>query len=355
MAQPPNSAPLEEPVPQDPQHQPRPDAEAGEPGSASRLTTRLDAFQRRHPRAAFPLAVVYKYVDDFGGYLAALLTYYAFMSLFPLLLLASSILGLTLRGNPHLQHDILNSALADFPVIGSQLRNPGRLGGGTAGIVVGVLGSLYGGLGAAQALQYVMNTAWSVPRNSRPNPFVARARSLLLIGAGGVALLATTSLSAIGTSDVGSFGWLLRIATIVASTLLNAAVFLVAFRIATTRDLRIRDVLPGALALAVLWQLLQTFGVTYVNHVIRHASATNGVFALVIGLISFLYLTAVATVLGIEINVVRVDHLYPRALLTPFTDNVRLTRADRKAYRGQAQAQRAKGFEQVDVSFDRGE
>lgn len=321
------------------------------PEPAGRLTTRLDTVQRRHPKAAFPLAVLYKYADDFGGYLAALLTYYAFMSLFPLLLLASSVLGIALRGNPQLQHDVLQSALAEFPVIGDQLRNPGRLGGGTVGIVVGVIGALYGSLGAAQALQYTMNTAWSVPRNSRPNPLKARGRSLVLVAAGGVALLATTGLSAIGTSNAGSFGWLLRAGTIVVSMTLNVAVFLVAFRIATSRELRTRDLAPGAVSLAILWQLLQSFGVTYVNHVIRHASATNGVFALVLGLLSFLYLAAVVTVLGIEINVVRVDHLYPRALLTPFTDNVSLTRGDRKAYRGQAEAQRAKGFERVDVSF----
>lgn len=329
-----------------------PDLGEAQPG---RLTTRLDKVQRRHPRAAFPLGVVYKYADDFGGYLAALLTYYAFMSLFPLLLLASSVLGFVLRGNPQLQHDVLQSALAEFPVIGDQLHRPGRLGGGTAGIVVGVIGALYGSLGAAQALQYTMNTAWSVPRNNRPNPLKARGRSLVLVAAGGLALLASTGLSAIGTSNVGSFGWLLRAFTIAGSMAINVAVFLVAFRVATTRELRTRELAPGAISLAILWQLLQSFGVTYTNHVIRHANATNGVFAIVLGLVSFLYLAAVATVLCVEINVVRVERLYPRALLTPFTDNVSLTRGDRKAYRAQAQAQRAKGFERVDVSFGDGD
>jgi YihY family inner membrane protein len=318
------------------------------------LSARLDRFQRRHRRAAFPLAVVYKYADDFGGYLAALLAFYAFLSLFPLLLLASSILGLALRGDPHLQHSILQSALGQFPVIGSQLHEPGRFGGGTTGIVVGIVGALYGSLGSAQALQYAMNTAWAVPRNNRPNPFKARARSLVLVAAAGVALLATTGLAAIGTTNVGSFGWVLRTATIIAAFAINTAVFLLTFRVATTRELSIRDVLPGALILATLWQLLQSFGATYVNHVVRNASATNGVFALVLGLFSFLYLAATAAVLCVETNVVRVDHLYPRALLTPFTDDVDLTRGDRKAYAGQAKAQRAKGFEKIDVSFDEG-
>jgi membrane protein len=319
---------------------------------AGRLTSRVDAFQQRHPAAAFPLAVVYKYFDDFGPYLAALLTYYAFVSLFPLLLLLSTILGYALDGNPQLQHDVLNSALGQFPVIGEQLRDPRRLGGGAAGLTIGILGALYGSLGIAQAVQYAMNTAWSVPRNNRPNPFTARGRSLLLVGVAGLALIGTTAMSAVTSSDVGSLGGLLRVVALIASVAVNAGIFVLAFRLATTRPVSVRDVAPGALTAAVAWQLLQLFGVPFVTQVIRHASSTNGVFALVLGTLAFLYVACVAIVLSAEINVVRVDRLYPRALLTPFTDNVRLTRSDRRAYRKQAQAQRAKGFQQIDVRFD---
>jgi YihY family inner membrane protein len=318
------------------------------------LSDRLDAFQQRHRGAAFPLAVVYKYFDDFGPYLAALLTYYAFVSLFPLLLLLSTVLGYVLNGDAGLQHDILRSALAQFPVIGEQLRDPKRVGGGAAGLTIGIVGAVYGSLGIAQAVQYAMNTAWSVPRNDRPNPFRARGRSLLLVGVAGIALLGTTAMSAIGGAHVGDFGILLRIFAVVASVLVNAGVFVLAFRLGTTRPLSVRDVAPGALTAAVAWQLLQFFGVPYVTSVIRHASATNGVFALVLGLLAFLYLTAVAVVLSVEVNVVRVDRLYPRALLTPFTDNVDLTHSDRRAYRHQAKAQRAKGFEEISVRFDDG-
>ena len=145
------------------------------------ITERLDRFQRKHPWAGFPLAVVYKYFDDFGAYLAALLTYYGFVSLFPLLLLLSTILGFVLSGDPRLQHEVLTSALRQFPVIGGDLAQPKRLGGGPVGLVVGILGSLYGGLGVAQAFQYAANTVWAVPRNNRPNPLRARGRSLVLL------------------------------------------------------------------------------------------------------------------------------------------------------------------------------
>jgi membrane protein len=314
--------------------------------------TRADAFQRRHEWAGYPLAVIYKYLDDTGGYLAALITYYAFVSLFPLLLLASTVLGWVLVGHPGLERQVLDSALAQFPVVGKQIGSPKQLGGGVAGLVIGLVGSLYGGLGVAQAVQYAMNTAWSIPRNDRPNPFKARGRSLLLLLTAGITVLGTTVLSVLGSSDAGSLGVPLKMLVMVASVALNATAFVFVFRIAAAKSLSVRDVAVGAVAAAVIWQLLQTFGVVYVGHIVRNASDTNSIFAVVLGLLAFLYVTSVVIVICVEVNVVRVDHLYPRALLTPFTDNVQLTSGDERSYSRQAQAQRSKGFEDIDVTFD---
>ena len=316
------------------------------------VAERLDGFQRRHRWAGFPLAVLYKYVDDFGAYLAALLTYYGFVSLFPLLLLISTVLSFALSGDARLQHQVLGSALHQFPVIGGDLAQPKRIGGGSVGLAVGILGSLYGGLGVAQAFQYAMNTAWGVPRNTRPNPMKARGRSLLLLASAGLAVMGTTVLSIVGGVGAGSLGTALRLAVLAASVVINIAVFVFGFRFAAARRLSVRDVAPGAIAAAVIWQLLQSFGVIYVGHVVRHASDTNAVFALVLGMLAFLYLSATAVLLCAEINVVRVSRMHPRSLLTPFTDNVMLTTGDRRAYSTQAKAQRSKGFEHIDVSFD---
>lgn len=298
------------------------------------------------------MAVLYKYFEDFGPYLAALIAYYAFVSLFPLLLLLATVLGFVLSGDPGLQHQVLHSALRQFPVVGDQLGKPTQLGGGTLGLIVGVLGLLYGGLGVAQAAQYAMNTAWRVPRNNRPNPFKVRGRSLTLLSTAGLAVVVTTALSTLGTAGPGSLGLAVQVGVLTGSVAINAAVTVFAFRFATTRRLSVGDVAPGAIAAALAWQLLQSFGVVYVGHVVKNASATNGVFALVLGMLAFLYITAAVVVLCVEINVVRVDHLYPRALLTPFTDNVELTGADRRSYANQAEAQRSKGFEDVDVTFN---
>ena len=316
------------------------------------VADKLDRLQRRHRVAGFPIAVVYKYVDDTGPYLAALITYYAFISIFPLLLLATTVLGNLLAGNPELQQKLIDSALSQFPVVGDHLATPAELTGSTVAVVVGLLGSLYGALGVAQAVQHAMNTAWSVPRNSRPNPFLARGKSLLLLGTAGLAVLGTTALSTMGAGNAGSLGTLLRTLSLLGSITVNSIVFVLAFLLATARPLSVRQVAPGALIAAVLWQLLQTFGVGYVSRVVSRASAINGVFALVLGLLAFLYLAAVIGVLCVEINVVRVDRLWPRALLTPFTDDVDLTAGDKRSYTGLAKAQRQKGFEEVHVTFD---
>jgi uncharacterized BrkB/YihY/UPF0761 family membrane protein len=219
------------------------------------------------------------------------------------------------------------------------------------GFVVGVVGSLYGALGVAQAVQHAMNSAWRVPRNRRPNPIRARGRSLMLLSTSGIAVIGTFVLSTIGSSGAGSVGVALQVVALAGSVVVNTVMFLLIFRLATQRPLRYRDIAAGAIAMAIVWQGLQAVGVLYVDHVVRRASETNGVFAIVLGMLAFFYLAAVTFVVCAEVNVVRVEHLYPRALLAPFTDDVALTPADRLAYREQAEAERMKSFQAIDVSF----
>lgn len=313
------------------------------------VSDRLDRLQRRRPVLGYPIAVVYKFVDDQGGYLAALITYYAFVSLFPALLLFSVILGIVLMGNPELQQQILNLALGQIPAVGEELGRPERIGGGTVGLTVGILGSLYGGLGVSVALQNAMNTAWAVPKNLRPDPIRARVRGLGLLSTVGLAVLAITALNVL--SAAGYFGPESGLVVFVIGTLLYVGVFVVAFRLATVRAVSIGQVLPGAVVAGLTWQLLQTFGGVYVKYVAASSTVTNGVFAVVLGLLAFLYVTSVSIVICVEINVVRVDRLFPRSLLAPFTDDVELTEGDKLTYTGQAEAQRSKPFEDIDVTF----
>src|SRR5437899_675461 len=89
---------------------------------SERVVGAFDDFQRERSWVGFPLAVLKKFSDDRAGNLAALIAYYGFFSLFPLLLALVTILGFVLSGHSGLQHDLVNSALARFPVIGPQLR-----------------------------------------------------------------------------------------------------------------------------------------------------------------------------------------------------------------------------------------
>lgn len=302
-----------------------------------------------------PIAIVYKFFDEQGNYLAAIMTYYAFVAIFPLMLLGTSILGFVLEGRPELQEELLDSALSQFPIIGDELGRPEAMSGSTGGLVVGILVSLYGATGLGQAIQNAQNVAWSVPRNSRPNPFLQRLRSLLLLVVIGTGLLLVSVAASVANATnlfgLGVGQWWVPSLVRLVNVLLVGGVLTVLFRMAASRSHHIARAAPGAFAVALMWLLLQEAGTYYVTGVLANTSSMNQTFGLVLGLIGLIYLGAVMAMIGLTINVVLAQRLWPRALLTPFTDQVELTEADRRAYAGMARAQRLKGFETVTVEF----
>ena len=161
------------------------------------LVRSVDRFQRRHPVVGFPLAVVYKYFDDQGPYLAAIIAFYAFIAIFPLLLISTSILGFFLQDDPALRERLLDTALSQFPIVGDELGRPGGLQGSTSAIVIGSLAATYGSLGLGQAAQNAANIAWSVPRNSRTNAVLQRVRSLVFLAFAGLGILALAITSSV--------------------------------------------------------------------------------------------------------------------------------------------------------------
>jgi membrane protein len=200
-----------------------------------------------------------------------------------------------------------------------------------------------------------MNVLWSVPRHRRLNPLRARLRSLIVVttlGAGAVSTTALSGLFAAGGQfgkDLGPGGTVL---TLTLALLGNCGVFLTGFRLLTIRTVSWRALVPGALTAALLWQLLQAAGTFLLGHSFRHASQVYGLFGLVIGLLGWLYLAALITLLCAEANVVRERQFWPRALLTPFTDQVHLTSADQRSYTDLATTQQIKGFEHINVTFE---
>ncbi|MBY8880271.1 YihY/virulence factor BrkB family protein [Actinacidiphila acidipaludis] len=320
------------------------------------VVSRLDAYQRSHRWLGQPLAVVYKFFDDQGPYLAALLAYYGFLSLFPLLLLLVTALSGLLHGDPELQERVLHSALNQFPVIGDQIgRNVHSFHSSGAALAVGVAGSVYGVSGVFQAAQNALNNISAVPRCDRLNPLHSRLLGLGFLIVPLVGLIVTTALSTAASVNVVfgvQIGAELAVALNLAAVVIDALLVIAAYHVLTHRIQPLRELVVGAVGAACVWQGVQLGGAYYVNHVLRGATATYGLFGIVLGLFAWIYLGALVFVLGAEVNSVRAEHLWPRSLMTPFTDRVRLTPGDREAYSRYAVTQRMKGFQDVDVTFD---
>jgi uncharacterized BrkB/YihY/UPF0761 family membrane protein len=316
----------------------------------------VDDWQRRRPAIAVPLSVLYKFFDDQGVYLAVIITYYAFLSVVPLLLLATSILGFLLFDDATLRARVINSAVANFPVVGDQLGRPEGLRGSVRAVVFGGAFALYGSMGLGTAVQNALHTAWAIPRNSRPNPVRLRLQSLGLIATGGLSFLVLIAIATAAQVAGDQYAWLGGATTYVVHALtflVMTAVLAFLLREGGGRRQGFLATLPGAVFIAFGWLLVQLVSTSLVRHSLQRASSMNQTFGLILGLLAVTYLLALILVLGIEINVVRHKRLWPRALLTPFTDSVDLTAGDERAYTSYARAQRHKGFEAIAVRFGR--
>lgn len=311
----------------------------------------FDRYQQRHAWLAFPLAVRQKYSEDQGGYLAATITYYGFFAVFPLLLVLVSVLGFLLKGHPHLQQSIVDSALGQFPVIGREL-TINALHGSAVALTLGIVAAVWAGMGVFVAGQNAMNHLWGIPFKRRPDFVRARGRALLLLLLLGGGALATTVLGSLAT--VGAqFGIAWKIALVLLTTSLNLSLFWVAFRVLTSRGVSWRDVRGGAIAAAIGYELLQLVGGYYINHVLKHANNTYGTFGLVIGLLTWLYLAAHITLLAAEGNVVASRRLWPRSFSVILEQPS--TAPDRQSLRQRSQVEERRSDQDITVSFEPGE
>jgi membrane protein len=304
----------------------------------------LDHHQQQSPRLRFLAAVLKKFQDDQAGQLAALVAYYGFVSLFPLLLVLVTVLGFVLQGDPGEQKRILDSALGQFPLISDQLKLQ-SLTGSSAALTIGVLGSLLAGMGITGATQNAFNRIWSVPFKNRPNFLQARLRGLAMLAILGTLFIVSTTAAGFVGSAAHSAPEV--IAGVVVAFAFNLALFMAAFKLLTAVDVTWRQMLPGVIVAAVFWQLLQHLGGFYVDHELKRTGPLYGVFALVLGLLAWLYLGAQLTIFAAEINVVRVHRLWPRSF---FSDP--LLEADRRALTSAAEVEERVHEQNVDVSFD---
>lgn len=311
-----------------------------------RLIRRIDAGQQRNRLLGFGFAVVKKSGDDRTGTLAALIAYYGFVAVFPLLLLLVTLLGFALSDNPSLQRRVLESALSDFPIIGDQLReniHALRLSG--LGLAVGIVGLIWGSLGVTQATQFAMAQIWNVEGKDRPGFGPRIARGLLFIGLLGIDLFVIAAVTQLGAFDASRSLWF-RIANVAVSTTLNVAIFVAAFRLLTPKQIELRDLVPGAILGGLAWTVLQVGGTYLITHQLRQTSEVYGLFAIVLGLLSWLYLSAQVTLYAAELNVVRARHLWPRSIVPP-----PFTGPDRDVLRDIVEQEIRRPEQRVEVGF----
>jgi membrane protein len=304
----------------------------------------FDRFQQAHKPWAIPMAVIRKFGNDQAGQLAALMSYYAFFSIFPLLLVFTTILGFVLQGNTHLYNEVTDSVLAQFPVIGDQL-HAHALSGQVTALVLGLLTSLWAGLGVTMAAQNAFNRVWAVPFKHRPDFIHSRLRGLLLLISLGLIFVASAIVTGIVTTVLS--GALVKIGGYAITLAVNFGLYVAAFRFLTAFVVPTRSMWLGAALGALFLTLMQFVGTLYVSRVINHASNAYGTFATVIGLLVWLHLIAQLTLYAAEVNVVVVRRLWPRSLLGPPAEP-----ADRETLRALAKVEERHEYEQVNVHFE---
>ncbi|HLX51489.1 MAG TPA: YihY/virulence factor BrkB family protein [Streptosporangiaceae bacterium] len=306
---------------------------------------RLDAAQQRHTPSAFVFGVIKKYGDDNGGTLASSMAHSAFVSVFPLLLVLVTILGLISSADPALRGEVLKAVAKQFPLVGSQLTGNVRTlrRSSVIGLVSGLLVLIWGATGLAQSGLFTMTQIWNLPGPARPGYVPRLGRCLLFLGVLGIGVVLTTLLTALDT-----FGHHIPVFVVLAELLAacaNIGLYFISFRVLTPKGVPSRDLLAGAVAGGVTWTLLQVLGGYLVHHYLR-ADSVYTVFSTVLALVAWLYIAVQVAVYAAEINVVLARRLWPRAIIQP-----PLTEADRYSMALQALQNQRRPEQDVLVTY----
>ncbi|MGD0560012.1 MAG: YhjD/YihY/BrkB family envelope integrity protein [Streptosporangiaceae bacterium] len=288
------------------------DVKAANPvGLVRRVMTAVDGWQRRTRWAGVPYAVLKKFGDDNANLLVVALAWYGFTAIFPLLLVVVTLFGFI--GAQSIGTGIV-STLHEFPVIGSSFNPASRdaLHGSTLGLIIGLIGLLYGAQGVTQTAQQAMATVWNIPRDQRTGFLPRLGRSL----AGLLTIGATFVINAFVTTYAtgGTTSYAIRIPVLIGLLVINTGLYFAAFTSLTAKAIGPRGLIPGAIAGAVAFTALITIGTGLITHQLKNTSATYGAFGTVIGIVAFLLLLAKLSMYAAELNPVLARGLYPRAL-----------------------------------------
>jgi YihY family inner membrane protein len=312
-----------------------------------RVIRKVDAGQRRYTPTAFVFGVIKKYGDDNGGVLVSNLAYSAFVSLFPLLLVLVTILTYVTAVDPSARTEVLNAVANQVPLLGHtltgnvhQLERASKIG-----LIVGLVGLIWGSTGLAQAGLFTMEQVWNLPGPARPGYVQRLGRAVLFLALLGAGVIVTTGLSSLPTY-VHNLGIGSEILIEVVTAAFNAGMYLGAFRVLTPKGVPTRNLLTGAITGGVLWTLLQFLGAYLIHHYL-HSDSVYGVFATVLGLIAWIYIAVEVTFYSAEINVVLARRLWPRAIVQP-----PLLEADRASMALQALQNQRRPEQHITVTFD---
>lgn len=271
-----------------------------------------DNFQRRNRLIGFLYAVIKKYGDDQAGYQAALLTYYGFLSLFPLLLVLTTVVNLIAGSQPGLHDAILRAVTDYFPGFGRQLAEIKGMDKQGLALLLGILFTLYGARGVADAFQNGVNHIWRIPQADR-DPFPKSFfKSLVLVIVGGAGLM-LASASATVAAAAGQ-GELFRLLAVGVNLFILFWLFTFLLNFSLPHHLPLKKTRSGAASAAAGLVLLQTVGGFLLSRELKSLSAAYVGFALALGLLFWIYLQAQVIYYAVEISSVRANRLYPRSL-----------------------------------------
>jgi uncharacterized BrkB/YihY/UPF0761 family membrane protein len=258
-----------------------------------------------------------------------------------------SIVGFVLEGDPGRRQQILDSTFAELPVIGPLVRSDiGTIGGSGVALAVGIATALWAGLGITLALGQALDETWNVAPFEQLGYVSRRVRGLGVLAIAGIAVVAGSVLGGAASGGVlGGTGWATA-AGLAVSLAIDAAALLAAFRLLPTTRRPLSELLPGVAVAALGLMALQALGAWYVTGAIGRASSTYGLFATVIGLLSWLSLAAQLVLVAAEVNAVAALRLWPRSLTGP------LTVADTRALERYAESARRDPRERVDVAWE---
>ncbi|MBC7707779.1 YihY/virulence factor BrkB family protein [Polaromonas sp.] len=304
----------------------------------------VDTWQRRHPFTSFPYAVVKKYGEDEAGYQAALLTYYGFLSLFPLLLVVTTVV--TMLGGQHaaLQQTVTMAVSNYFPAFGDQLSKVQTIHKSGVALVVGILFTLYGARGVADAFRNGVNHIWQTPRAERVGFPMSIVKSLSIIAVGGIGFM-LASISTGVAAGVGH-GFLFRVLSIAVNLFILFWLFRILLNLALPGKVPFRQTRSGAAAAAVGIVTLQFVGGLILTRELKNLNAVYSIFALSLGLLFWIYLQAQTIYYAVEIASVRSLKLYPRGMREDA-----LTPADKRVMTRQARRERQIDAEAIDTKF----